>query len=110
MVAGRNRPRCGRACAKEALMGQTVEDPIISEEHPAESQDLPGTRRDVLVRGAMLSAAAITVPFATACARAEEQSSEPDRQADKPAGPSLYDRLGGIFALAAVVNYFSDEI
>jgi hemoglobin len=91
-------------------MGQTVEDPIISEEQPAEGQDLPGTRRDVLVRGAILSAAAITVPFATGCARAEEQSAQSDRQADTPAGPSLYDRLGGIFAIAAVVNYFSDEI
>ncbi len=27
-----------------------------------------------------------------------------------PAEPSLYDRLGGYFAIAAVVNRFSDEI
>ena len=29
---------------------------------------------------------------------------------DKQSEKSLYDRLGGIFAIAAVVNYFSDEI
>jgi hemoglobin len=90
-------------------MGQSVDDPIIIEGHPAEGQDLPGTRRDLLRHGAMLSAAAIAVPFVTGCARAEEQAAAPD-QADRPAGQSLFDRLGGIFAIAAVVNYFSDEI
>jgi hemoglobin len=30
--------------------------------------------------------------------------------ASSPAEPSLYDRLGGIFPIAAVVNRFSDEI
>lgn len=29
---------------------------------------------------------------------------------DKQSEKSLYDRLGGIFAIAAVVNYFSEEI
>ena len=31
-------------------------------------------------------------------------------QAIPAAGESLYDRLGGIFAIAGVVDYFSDEI
>ena len=32
------------------------------------------------------------------------------QQPQPAAAKSLYDRLGGIFAIAAVVNYFSDEI
>ena len=31
-------------------------------------------------------------------------------QAAPSSGQTLYDRLGGIFAIAAVVNYFSDEV
>jgi hemoglobin len=31
-------------------------------------------------------------------------------RAAQPQGASLYDRLGGVFAIAAVVNYFSDEV
>jgi len=42
--------------------------------------------------------------------RAAEQPAEAEQQPNAPAGETLYDRLGGIFAIAAVVNYFSDEI
>ena len=50
-----------------------------------------------LFSGAALSAA---MPLEAAAA-----------QAPKPSpSASLYDRLGGIFAIAGVVNYFSDEI
>jgi hemoglobin len=66
-------------------------------------------RRDVLLRGAMLSAAAVAAPFAAGCARAQDKEAA-DRPASQPAGQSLYDRLGGIFAIAGVVDYFSDEI
>lgn len=66
-------------------------------------------RRDVLVRGALLSAAAVATPFAAGCARAADQAATKQKAAT-PAGQSLYDRLGGIFAIAGVVNYFSDEI
>lgn len=64
------------------------------------------TRRDVLSYGALWSAGVVTAGalaghHATPAANAREQSS---------AGPSLYDRLGGIFAIAAVVDYFSDRI
>jgi hemoglobin len=59
----------------------------------------------------MLSAVAVAAPFATAgCSRAAEQPAEAEQQPNAPAGETLYDRLGGIFAIAAVVNYFSDEI
>ena len=71
------------------------------------------TRRDLFVRGAvMFSAGILAGPFAAACARAQEQDQAKNEEAAKPAAPgqSLYDRLGGIFAIAGVVNYFSDEI
>ena len=67
-------------------------------------------RREVLLRGAMLSAVAVAAPFATAgCSRAAEQPAA-DQEPAPAAGESLYDRLGGIFAIAGVVDYFSDEI
>lgn len=62
-----------------------------------------GTRRELLMHGAALfSGAAIvgTLPLDSASA----QKSKPSASA------SLYDRLGGIFSIATVVNYFSDEI
>src|SRR6188768_3507303 len=68
------------------------------------------TRRDLLQGSMLLSAAALTVPFATACARAAEPAPPANEQSDKNAEKSLYERLGGIFAIAGVVNYFSDEI
>ena len=75
-------------------MGQATENPIV-EPTQAEGQALTD-RRDVLLGGAMLSAAAIAAPFAAA--------------AQPAPGQSLYDRLGGIFAIAGLVDYFSDEI
>lgn len=61
-----------------------------------------GTRREILQGAMLLSAAAVGGSFATGAAAAGAQV---------PAtGSSLYDRLGGIFAIAAVVNYFSDEL
>ena len=79
----------------------------------SETAGMPGTRRALFAKGAMLVATvAVAGPFATACARGAN-SAEPDNQqasAKPAAGPSLYDRLGGIFAIAAVVDYFSDEI
>lgn len=61
----------------------------------------PTSRRDLFVQAAaMLSAGAIAGTFAVDPAFAVQPQS----------GKSLYDRLGGIFAIAAVVNYFSDEV
>lgn len=73
------------------------------DEKPNHAEDDSGssTRRDILQSAMLLSAAAMAGGFATAPAEAQP----------KPSGTaSLYDRLGGIFAIAAVVNYFSDEI
>lgn len=71
------------------------------------SEGLSGTRRDVFTQGAMLlSAAAIAGPFTSACAHAAGAAAIA-QPADEN---SLYSRLGGIFAIAGVVDYFSDEI
>jgi hemoglobin len=63
---------------------------------------LTGSRREILLQGAALLSASV---FAA----------NPDTAAAAPSNArrgakSLYDRLGGIFAIAAVVDYFSDEI
>jgi hemoglobin len=61
----------------------------------------PTTRRDLLAQaGAMLSVGAV----------AGTVTIDPAFAAQPTAGATLYDRLGGIFAIAAVVNYFSDEV
>ena len=91
-------------------MSPPMEDQI-KDDSPANAESMTSTRRDLFLRGTMLlSAAAIATPFATACARAAEPAPKPNKQTDKQSETSLYNRLGGIFAIAAVVNYFSDEI
>ena len=35
---------------------------------------------------------------------------QPDREAETMPGPSLYERLGGVFAIAAVIDRFSDAV
>lgn len=65
-----------------------------------------GTRRDILQTAMLLSAAAVAGTLSAGAAAAAEAQA-----AEQPANSySLYDRLGGIFAIAAVVNYFSDEV
>lgn len=66
-----------------------------------------GTRRDILHSAMLLSAAAVagTLAGPAGASAATGQSDSPSA-----ASESLYARLGGIFAIAAVVNYFSDEV
>lgn len=90
-------------------MNPPMEDQI-KEDSPANSVELPTTRRDLLHGTILLSAAAISAPLMTACARAADPAPTENKQMDKQSEKSLHDRLGGIFAIAAVVNYFSDEI
>jgi hemoglobin len=72
------------------------------------SSDPKNTRRDVLVQGATLTAGAVAAASCTTMAAA---NSAQGSQAPQPgADQSLYTRLGGIFAIAAVVDYFSDQI
>jgi hemoglobin len=65
---------------------------------------LESTRRDILHTAMLLSAAAVAGTFESPALAAGEDAAAPTT--DK----SLYERLGGIFAIAAVVNYFSDEV
>jgi len=69
------------------------------------------TRREALAQsGMLLAAGALGGLYAVDPAFAEEKSGG-DQPADSPASASsLYSRLGGIFAIAAVVDHFSDEI
>jgi hemoglobin len=69
-----------------------------------ETPVIESTRRDILQTAMLLSAAAVAATIATPALAAGQASAAPS--ADK----SLYDRLGGIFAIAAVVDYFSDEV
>ena len=73
--------------AKEVAMSQTVSSSI--------------TRRSV-VAGLALTAAPITVLMAANNARAQDKQTVPEK--------SLYERLGGVFAIAAVVDHFSDAV
>ena len=77
-----------------------------SAEHLAQSSDAPAepglTRRVALAGAAGLVGAGIV-----GVAGADAQTDDATAVAEEP---SLYDRLGGIFAIAAVVNRFSDAI
>jgi hemoglobin len=62
------------------------------------------TRRRAVV-GLALTAAPVTLAGADhACAQAKQ--TEPENKPEK----SLYERLGGVFAIAAVVDHFSDAV
>jgi hemoglobin len=67
-------------------------------------QGLQTTRRDILHHAMLLSAATLAGTLAGPASAAGHDAIAP--QAEKP----LYERLGGIFAIAAVVDYFSDEV
>ncbi|NOJ49397.1 group I truncated hemoglobin [Bradyrhizobium archetypum] len=65
------------------------------------------TRRDVVAGMAVAAAPGVLADANNAHAQAE-QKTKPENQtkSDK----SLYDRLGGVFAIAAVVDHFSDAV
>ena len=92
-------------------MKQRMDEKPVEDESAAKA-DRPGsTRRDLLTHGTvLLSAAVIAGPLVTSCAQAADQGPMASAQARRPSDQSLYARLGGIFAIAAVVNHFSDEI
>jgi hemoglobin len=80
-----------------------MENRSTQQEAHATSSAAGGTRRELLTQGlVLLSTAAVSgaLPMEYASAQATKPSTS----------ASLYERLGGIFAIAAVVNYFSDEI
>ena len=73
--------------AKEVATSQTVSASI--------------TRRSV-VAGLALAAAPVTILAAADDAHAQDKQTVPEK--------SLYERLGGVFAIAAVVDHFSDAV
>src|SRR5262245_30617606 len=62
------------------------------------------TRRSVVASGLALTAAPVTVTVMLAAdnAHAQDKQTVPEK--------SLYDRLGGVFTIAAVVDHFSDAV
>jgi hemoglobin len=81
------------------MSDQEVPDPRVVSDEPV------GTRRDILSQGATLSAGAFAAMSMAGCAASAEAQG-----GQTSAGQSLYDRLGGIFAIAGLVDYFSDRI
>ena len=79
-----------------------MENHAQSDDLQPETEGLTGSRREVLLHGAALLSAASVFAAGSAPAVGAPRG--------KPGAKPLYDRLGGIFAIAAVVNYFSDEI
>lgn len=63
--------------------------------------DSDNTRRDMLIGATALTMAGFVSGCAAPAALAQQGTASE---------ASLYDRLGGIFAIAAVVDYFSDQI
>jgi hemoglobin len=53
-------------------------------------------------RSAVAGLALAAVPVSVLAADAQDKQTEPEK--------SLYERLGGVFAIAAVVNHFSDAV
>lgn len=92
-------------------MSPTKEDQAATQDSPPDAGGRRASRRDVVVRGtASLSAAAMAAALPTACAPAGGPAMAASGAAAAQSGQSLYERLGGIFAIAGVVDYFSDEI
>src|SRR5499426_395311 len=63
------------------------------------AQDISTITRRTMVAGLALSASPVTLAGSNAYAEAQ---TAPDK--------SLYERLGGVFAIAAVVDHFSDAV
>ncbi len=81
-----------------------MKNDISIEPAALDGEPLATTRRDLFAgSAALLSAFAIGTPL-VAATPAMAQDVKP------PESKSLYERLGGIFAIAGVVDYFSDEI
>ena len=76
-------------------------------ERRARSSATAPTEAGLTRRGALAGAAALVGVGIVEGIPAAAQTDDATAAAEEP---SLYDRLGGIFAIAAVVNRFSDEI
>jgi hemoglobin len=92
----------GTTWRRRARDDRAPEGHAMSDKQRADEIDLSLTRRAALAGAAGLIGAGI-VDAASVGGHAAAQSATPET-------PSLYDRLGGIFAIAAVVDRFSDAI
>ncbi|MCC2628897.1 MAG: globin [Thermomicrobiales bacterium] len=77
-----------------------------STEHLAQTSDAP-TEPGLTRRAALAGAAGLAGASLIGAGDTEAQTDDATAVAEEP---SLYERLGGIFAIAAVVDRFSDEI
>jgi hemoglobin len=78
-----------------------------SAEHLTQTSADPPAEPGLTRRVALAGAAGLVGAGIVGAAGAHAQSDDATAMAEEP---SLYDRLGGIFAIAAVVDRFSDEI
>ena len=91
-------------------MSPTKEDQAATQDGSPDAGGRRASRRDVVVRGtASLSAAAVVAALPAACAPAGGPAMAASGSAAQ-SRQSLYERLGGIFAIAGVVDHFSDAI
>lgn len=74
---------------------------IRPEPSALDANEPTGTRRDLLQAAALVTAGVVAAPLVTG---------SPPARAQPAGGQTLYERLGGIFAIVGVVDYFSDEI
>lgn len=82
------------------MTNESAEDLVLSS---STAREEPGLTRRVALAGAAGLVGAGIVGSVGADAQTEDATAMAEE-------PSLYERLGGIFAIAAVVNRFSDEI
>jgi hemoglobin len=83
------------------LSTSTRANHIIEEETMAGVVSTPMTRRSV-VAGLTLTAAPVAISAGADSVYAQAKQTAPEK--------SLYERLGGVFAIAAVVDHFSDAV
>jgi len=77
--------------------------PVVRDKEGAMSQTVSTSiTRGSLVAGMALAAAPVTVMAAAGHAQAQDKQTGPEK--------SLYERLGGVFAIALVVDHFSDAV
>jgi hemoglobin len=75
---------------------------VVPAKEVADSQTWTSITRRSLVAGLTMAAAPVTVLAAADNAHAQDKQSGPEK--------SLYERLGGVFAIALVVDHFSDAV
>jgi hemoglobin len=100
---------------EHGLMAVTKEVPMQSSNSAlprsdeAQSVSTSITRR-IAVAGLALTAAPLAVLAGAENAYAQAQQTMPEKSQETMPEKGLYERLGGVFAIAAVVDHFSDAV